>query len=232
MPEQRAVGFVEPLALALAFHRVRLGDVDGDDAVEVPCRRFGEEVEGQRRGGPAAIGVEREPEAQQRVDQPLLGALDGRPGGDVLGRRQIGDRAVEPAGAAQAIALIVGHEPVADAVCVVAAVLEAATREAPLHPEGSVALRRERDHPQRRRLEAQRMPATLAAHVLEVDLVPAVGAGKALHLVLRSRHARGHRTNARRLRRFLIWDAAHPAPPPGARTARPAVRGRPIERHP
>src|ERR1700756_5108791 len=46
VPEQRAIGLAKIFPLADALDRVRLGDIDGDDAVEMAGRRIADEIEG------------------------------------------------------------------------------------------------------------------------------------------------------------------------------------------
>ena len=124
MPEQGAIGLAHLAALALALGIVGLRQIDGDEAVVVPgqdrrcaaaARWIGEEIERQRRPDPRP-GGQRQPKAQQRVEQPVLGELDLAPVRQVFRQREIGDGAVVAAGGAETVRLVSGHQPVADVV--------------------------------------------------------------------------------------------------------------------
>jgi len=180
MAQQRAIGLRHGLALALALDRVGLAYRDGDDAVEVPCERVADEVEGER---PLADGraVEREPEAQERVDEALLGALEQAPGIDVPGIRQVRDGAVQ--GACDAIGgrRTIAYEPIAGALLVVGAVAVAGEGPAAILAIELAVLRPKRRHVEAMGLKAERVAASQAADILEVDRVAARGAFERLH---------------------------------------------------
>ena len=78
VPEQRAVGLAELVPPPLALGRIGLGKVDGDEAVVMAGQHrlllggVGKDVE--RQPGPARRR-ERQPEAQERIDEAPLGGL-------------------------------------------------------------------------------------------------------------------------------------------------------------
>ena len=79
MAEQRAIGFAELLALPLSLDGIRFHDVDRDDAVEMAGQCVAHEIEGQRPL-PSTPAVERQAEAEERIDEALLGPLQLPPG--------------------------------------------------------------------------------------------------------------------------------------------------------
>ena len=183
MTEHRAIGLLHRLALALALDRVGLADGDGDDAVEVTGERIVDEVEVQRRlahGG----AVERQAQAQQRIDEPLLGALELAPGQQVGGIGQIGNGAVELARGAILRAGVGAHQPVADAMRFVGAIAQPCAGALLVFAIKAVSRRDERTYLKLVGAEAECVPAPQALHVLEVDGVAARPAFERLHRAL------------------------------------------------
>ena len=131
MTEQRAVVLAHLHAHLLALGRIRLGDIERDQAVVVAgqdmfaarpdAARIGEEIEGEP-DLVARIGFrpDRKPEGQQRIDGPLLGGLDAGPAFAVAGNRQVRDDLVEDTGAAEQLPC--RHAPVAIALIDIGAI--------------------------------------------------------------------------------------------------------------
>ena len=100
MAEQRAVGLAHLPPHALALGIVGLGEVDGDEAVVVAGhhrlgrravrRQLRQEVERQPVLRILQLGLQRQPELEQRVEQPVLGELD--PAASSPGSRRATDR--------------------------------------------------------------------------------------------------------------------------------------------
>ncbi len=100
MSQQRAIRFGHRLALPLAFDGVRLAYGDGDHTVEMPRQRIAHEIEVQRRLADGR-SIERQAEAQQRIDEPLLGAFEFTPRQHVRRLGKIGNGPVERTGDAE-----------------------------------------------------------------------------------------------------------------------------------
>src|SRR5690606_2043773 len=79
MAEQGAIGLAELLAPALSLDGIGFEDVDGDDAIEMAGRGVDEEIEREALAA-CSRRVERQSEAQEVVQEPLLGALQLLPG--------------------------------------------------------------------------------------------------------------------------------------------------------
>src|SRR5581483_5197411 len=141
-----------------------------------------------------ARAVERQVEAQERVEQTLLGPLELAPCRQAAVLRQVGDRAVEHAGRAQPAALARRRQPVAGTVLMVGAVgqqglVRALGADA---AEERLARRCQRHDLPAVGKEAERALAPQAQHVLEVDLVAAARTGEVSHARLfQSRSCRG-----------------------------------------
>ena len=126
MPEQRAVILAEQHPPALALDVVGLRDVEGDEAAAmaredrrpdlIALGRIDQEIEGQTRGGVLVPGHQRKVEAQERVEQPVLGGLDLAPAGQVPGDGEVRHHVVVPAGDAVAVRGILGNQPIAGVV--------------------------------------------------------------------------------------------------------------------
>ena len=183
--EERAVGLTEVLALALALDRVRFHDVDGDHAVEMAGHRVAREVERERTLH-LRRRAERQTEAQERVDEALLRALEIAPGRQAPRLGEIGDRTVQVAGSAERVGVRFGGEPIADAVgCVRAVAKQSAVAAVDLAEKARLRGRGfERNDRKRLRVEAQDVAAVDAHDVLEVDLVAAFRAGEVLHALV------------------------------------------------
>jgi hypothetical protein len=104
MPEQGPVRLAHVAALLFPMSVVGFGNVDGDGAVEMAGQDrlpLGDEkVEGE----PARISClddQRQPEAQQAVEQPMLGQFDLAPEQQIARFGQVRDRAVMAAGKAE-----------------------------------------------------------------------------------------------------------------------------------
>ena len=146
--------------------------------------RIVDEVEGRAAALPTAGAVERQAEAQQRIDEPLLGALELAPGQHVGRIGEIGNGAVELAGGAELRAAIGAHEPVAHAVRVIGAIAQPCARALLVFAIEAVAGRNERADFESVGAEAECVPAAQALHVLEVDGVAARPAFERLHRAL------------------------------------------------
>ena len=99
-------------------------DSDGDDAAIMTRQhrlgrhgRIGEKAESQAMRGVFGTSLERQAEAEQGIEQPLLGALDDLPAGKVQGVGNGGNGFVVPAGGAVEVAARHGaDQPVAGAM--------------------------------------------------------------------------------------------------------------------
>ncbi len=104
--EQRAVGLVEQRAAIFARGVVGFLEGKGDDAALVAGedRRGGdvlvEELEAQAVDGIFVARGERQVQAEQGIEQALLGALDHLPAGEIGGIGDVGHERVVAAGAA------------------------------------------------------------------------------------------------------------------------------------
>ncbi len=199
MAEQRAVGLAQGLAAALALGVVGLRDRDGDAALAVPGHHLGAgrrvllELEDEAPHRVLVAGHDRQPELQQRVEQPVLGGLHQAPQVEVARPRQVGDGVVMAAGEAEAVALARREQPVARAVLRVAAEGEGPAGGArprphasprPRHPPEARRAGLDLDHGMEIELlrdEAQPVAAVLAARVLESERLPADLAVEELH---------------------------------------------------
>ena len=126
--------------------------------------------------------VHRQGETQQRIDQSLLGGFQLVPCREVAAFAQVRDGAVERAGDTEAAGRRGGPEPVAHPILVVGA--ERICRGGAIlirDPVGGLAGRPQGDDRAPDRLESERAVAAKALHILEVDLVAAMGAGEVLH---------------------------------------------------
>jgi hypothetical protein len=84
--EQRAVGLMQRRPPPLPLRIVRLGDVDGDDAVGVAgqdrraaFRWIGEELEGEAAGRILVAGLDRETRVREGVDETTLRGFEPVP---------------------------------------------------------------------------------------------------------------------------------------------------------
>ncbi len=124
--EQRAVGLRHVLAGPLALGVVGLGDVDCDEPLRMArndlgrlpeCRPgIGQKVEGEPGLRILPLTDQRQPQAEEPVDQPVLGGLEALPAQQVLRRAEVRDRAVVAAGPAERIRVVRRHQPVAGLV--------------------------------------------------------------------------------------------------------------------
>ena len=121
MAEQGAVGLVHARTAPLEFGRIGFGERDRHHAVVVArhhlrpgvLRRIGQEFEGEAVLRILGPGLQRQPPAQEAVEQPVLGEFHLPPRGR-HGRRSTGrDRVVVPAGAAKPVRRGRGDQPVA-----------------------------------------------------------------------------------------------------------------------
>src|SRR3984893_13640920 len=107
MTEQRAVGFAHRFALAFSFGSVGLRHVEGDEAAAVPghdwrlalrtADRVRQKIECETVGI-FRSGCKRQPQPQQGIKEPVLGALDLAPMREILGICESGDGAGMAAG--------------------------------------------------------------------------------------------------------------------------------------
>src|SRR6188472_135640 len=103
MPEQSAIGLAHGLALAFALGIVGLRHIEGNESAGVPGHdprmrrsgsdRIGEEIK-RETVGILELGCQRQTQAQQRIEQPVLGEFNLPPMAKILGTREIGDGAV------------------------------------------------------------------------------------------------------------------------------------------
>ena len=196
MAEQRAVRFAHRLAPLLAFGVVGFLQRDRDGAVLMArhdlMRRVGhvvEELEEERLGGEPHVLRLREVEAEQGVEELMLGGLDLAPGQPVIGAAQLRDDAVVGTGRAHDVGRVGGDHPVADAMRGIGAETEAAVLEA--ERAKGVAIGFESGQDVVVRPIAERMLAALATSVFEEKYLGAMLAGEKLHRAVRSRGRQG-----------------------------------------
>ena len=183
--EQRTIRLRHGLALALALHRIGLADSYRDDAIKVSGDRVVEEIEVQRCLAHRRA-VERQIETPQRIDKPLLGALEITPGEHVGRIGEIGDGAVQVAGGAKLRGGIVTHQPVADAMRLVGAIAQPRPRPMLIFAVEPISSRDECAYFKLVGTEPERVPALQTLHVLEIDGVAARPAFEPLHRTPRS----------------------------------------------
>jgi hypothetical protein len=199
MPEERAVGLGHFAAMTFPLGVVGLGDVDGDQPQSMARNdlraflehraRAGEEVEGEPFFGVLELARQRQAEAQQPVDEAVLGLFQALPEQEILGRLEVGNRAVEPAGAAECVRAVGGHQPVAGAVDRIGAEAESFIGGGQRTP-AVAAFGRQGAHHRSIGQIAQNVSAALAPGVLEVEQLAAVLAFEQLHGVAPPAHAR------------------------------------------
>ena len=193
--EHRAVRLAHLLAHVFAERRIRLGDVERDDAFVVAGHdglAVGalQELERHAFVRPFLARRKRQIELVQRVEKASLGRFDARPREPVAGLGEVGGDLGEAAGIAELLGLLGRHQPVAGIV--IPAVLALAIVAQTLVGEEDLvhrALRRaglvlERDDFRKLDAIAHRHAAIHAAAVLEEQHLLAVVAGEKLQEVV------------------------------------------------
>src|SRR4051794_4613424 len=187
MAKQGAIRLVHGDATLLALGVVGFDQRDGDQAVVVTrhhlrarrMRDIRQEIEGQAMLRVLETGLQRQAEAQERVDQPMLRRLQPAPCGDIGRIVERRNGLVVPAGRAEAVGGAGGHQPVANVMRRVLAEQHGATligERAPL-----LAFRLERRQRRRLRDVAEAMTAALALGIFEIKDLATMLASKEFH---------------------------------------------------
>jgi hypothetical protein len=185
--EQGAVGLVHLGAAALAFGVVGFDQGDGDQAVVVAghylgagFRAVGEKIEGEAVFGIVDAVFQRQAQAQQRVEQVVLGGLCFLPARQALLDGEVRDGVVVAASQAECRVAVGGEQPVVGGVLGVVTLAHRGFRCG----ECSVCVVFGFQGGERHRLRqvAQHVTAGFAPGVLEIDDLAAALAFEQLHV--------------------------------------------------
>lgn len=122
MPHERPQRLVELHAPLFSHLIVRLRDVQGDDALLMPChdrRPAGSITQELKAQGRSTLGrdpVGTQAEFQHGIEQTPLGRFDSAPALQIAGNVQIGNYLVQTTGRTEGIGVVGGDHPVADPV--------------------------------------------------------------------------------------------------------------------
>jgi hypothetical protein len=137
----------------------------------------------------ASSNFQRQAEAQQPVDEAVLGGFQALPEQEVLGCIEVGYRPVEKAGAAECVRAVGPYQPVAGAVDGIGAEAESFIGGGQRTPAVAGLGRQGTQHGSIGQI-AQNVSAALATRVLEVEQLAAVLAFEQLHAALLRAHSR------------------------------------------
>src|ERR1700749_2236902 len=174
-----------------SFDLVRLGEGYRDDAVLMtrhdPRRRsVGEEIEDEAVLRVLGARVQRQPPAQQRVEQAMFGGLQIAPAGQIARDRQIGNIPIVSESQAEAAILALRQQPVAG---VLSRIETKKSPSAGVDGPEAAPLAFQRDQDFACRIVTQLVAATTTRSIFEIQNVSANLAGENLHGA--SLHLRG-----------------------------------------